>query len=123
MPSVPSWEYAARGTAARAYPWGNSDPPETLTLANWITDAPINVGSLPDGATPEGVLDMTGNLWEWVEDVYCDSYDTATRTCLSTHVARGGAWSTEIIDYLRAWARDSDAEGDARYGVRCAFTP
>lgn len=66
LPTEEEWEYAARGREGRKYPWG--DAPPSRDLANfWESRVgePSPVGLFPDGATPEGVLDMVGNVWEW----------------------------------------------------------
>ena len=56
---------AGRGKDARSYPWGDAfDPERALTNAAKAT-APKPVGSFPGGATPEGVQDLCGNVWEW----------------------------------------------------------
>jgi Sulfatase-modifying factor enzyme 1/Domain of unknown function (DUF4062)/NACHT domain len=65
------WERAARGTEGREYPWGNDEPDPTR--ANYYETGPKHatpVGLYPAGATPEGVQDLAGNVWEWVEDWY-----------------------------------------------------
>ena len=63
-------EKAARGTDGRRFPWGNS-PPDTNKAqfdAGWNETAPV--GSFPQGASPYGVLDLAGNVWEWVNSIY-----------------------------------------------------
>jgi formylglycine-generating enzyme required for sulfatase activity len=74
LPTEAEWQKAARGPTVQAYPWGDAMP--ACTLANSYYDATssycvedtVEVGSYPDGASPYGVLDMAGNVWEWVSD-------------------------------------------------------
>lgn len=102
------WEKAARGTDGRKYPWGN----ETVTCdyavikennfsSNWGcgTGQLWPVGSKPAGISPYGVLDMVGNVGEWVEDDFHEDYDGAPTD--------GTAWIDSPRDDVRGWRGDS----------------
>ena len=62
------WEKAARGVDGRKYPWGNETPDRDRAV--YASSRTEDVGSRPRGAGPYGHLDMAGNVWEWLEDIY-----------------------------------------------------
>ncbi len=72
LPTEKEWERAARGKDGREYPWGDEFKPSAAHLSDKAGSktALQNVGSFPAGASPEGVQDLIGNVWEWVDDDY-----------------------------------------------------
>ncbi|MBN1542840.1 SUMF1/EgtB/PvdO family nonheme iron enzyme [candidate division KSB1 bacterium] len=67
LPTDIEWQYAAQGTDGRRYPWGNE---MDSTRCNSKTGATTPVDAFPSGASPFGVLDMVGNVWQLVDDTY-----------------------------------------------------
>lgn len=70
LPTEAEWEKACRGTDGRVFPWGNVDD---LKKRNLSTDVLQPIYSYPDGVSPYGCYNMSGNVWEWTADWY-DSY-------------------------------------------------
>ena len=72
LPSEKQWERAARGTDGKNYPWGNAFDIQSANLAQATGQKTRlkDVGAFPQGASPDGVHDLIGNVWEWVEDDY-----------------------------------------------------
>ncbi len=140
LPSEAEWEKAARGASeVGAFPWGNTG--SICDLANhafiigsnfsYCVGDTSQVGDYPLGASPYGALDMSGNVWEWVNDWYSNSYYSGSIYSNPpgpmsgiAKVIRGGSWTDEV-DILRAASRNSSLPTDRFYntGFRCAASP
>jgi formylglycine-generating enzyme required for sulfatase activity len=69
LPKEEEWEWAA-ARGKREYPWGTEKPDYKRANYNNKVGYTTPVGSYPDGATPDGLMDMAGNVWEWTDSIY-----------------------------------------------------
>ncbi|CAN91078.1 Protein kinase [Sorangium cellulosum So ce56] len=162
LPSEAQWEYAARGMDGREYPWGNARPGKELLnscgreCSNMIArlgknrkqmyedddkdDETAKGGEYPDGKSPFGVLDMSGNVWEWVADWYApyparpaegetipEAPQKQEKNPESNplRAIRGGAWTSTDASLVRAANRHGLIETERLHnlGFRCSRAP
>ena len=125
LPSEREWEFAARGTDGRRFPWGDAPPEQPRSRANfgavdcgaadaadgYLRTAPV--GSFPDGRSPASLLDMAGNVWEWTSSRFPGRPEEAV-------LSRGG-WGNNPY-CLRTWYRHGNPRdiGLDMVGFRCA---
>lgn len=120
LPTEQQWERVARGTEGLEYPWGDELQQDFVNGYGEIGRTSA-VGLYPQAASPDGVLDMAGNVWEWCLNEYSEP-ENCQLSGDDSRVLRGGSWSN-LPEFVRASGRGGDLpvgrSSDVGFRVAC----
>jgi formylglycine-generating enzyme required for sulfatase activity len=116
LPSGDEWVFAAAGVEARRFPWGPTGLVCRRAVFGLVAGpcargavGPEIAGTRPDGATPEGVLDLVGNVAEWTVETD------------GSFVARGGSYASRVAADVKSWSVERPRGAAPTIGFRCAY--
>lgn len=111
LPSEAQWEKAARGEYGNEWPWGNEFDQNKCNSCEGGKDGTTPVDTYPSGASPYGVMDMVGNVWEWTHTLFKDyPYEAGDgredQAASGARVRRGGAFFNYMLGACCAFRND-----------------
>lgn len=127
IPTEFEWEAAARGFVGRIYAHGNEYNPLYFNVLDTHVGHTTPVGIFPDGSTPEGMLDMIGNCWEWTTSTYKPySKWNDAQTAAISKIVRRGSWyggARNIRASSRYWNSPNRRNDYLGFRLVCSVLP
>lgn len=120
LPSEQQWERAARGTQGLQYPWGNEFQRD-LANCEWTISRTSAPGIYSHATSPEGIMDMAGNVWEWCLNEYM-IHENCQLSGNEARVVRGGSWGINpdiVRSSVQGYGRPGDRRGSIGFRVLC----
>jgi formylglycine-generating enzyme required for sulfatase activity len=129
LPHEWEWQYAAQGTDGRAYPWGNEWNAEAVPAPVRGRDlpGPSDVDAHPAGASPFGVRDLVGNVWQWTDEFVDEHTRAATLRGGSYYQPQNALWffpqAYRLDQHGKYLLMAPSRDRAATIGFRCAWAP
>ncbi len=126
LPHEWEWQYAAQGNDGRLHPWGNADNAEAIPKHESGRELrpPTDVDAFPKGASPFGVMDMTGNVWQWTDEYRDEHTRAAILRGGSYYRPSGSGWyfpeNTRLDQHGKYLLIAPSKDRSAMIGFRCA---
>jgi formylglycine-generating enzyme required for sulfatase activity len=127
LPHEWEWQYAAQGTDLRLYPWGNEWAPAALPIPDQSRNlrGPDPVDAHPKGASPFGVMDLVGNVWQWTEEFVDEHTRAAILRGGSYYQPQGSIWyfpqAYKLNEHGKLLLMSPSMDRSAALGFRCVM--
>ena len=127
LPHEWEWQYAAQGTDWRFYPWGNEWDPAAVPIPDQSRTmrGPDPVDAHPKGASPFGVMDLVGNVWQWTEEFVDEHTRAAILRGGSYYQPRGSIWyfpqAYKLNEHGKLLLMSPSMDRSAALGFRCVM--
>jgi formylglycine-generating enzyme required for sulfatase activity len=127
LPHEWEWQYAAQGTDSRIYPWGNDWNTQAVPFPDRGRELgpASDVGTHPKGASPFGVMDLVGNVWQWTDEFSDDHTRAAALRGGSHYQPQGSRWyfpqAYKLSEHGKYLLMAPSIDRSGTIGFRCAM--